>query len=411
MAGGRIVPQAVARPASNSLRMSYRIQRFGSLAELPPRYAGLQAQLAQAGLFGDAAWYALLLQQVFSLGDRLVVFGVEDADSGRPLLLAPLRSSRQDAGVPGARVLGSISHPENYAAAAFAFDDAPAAPGAATALFQSWRAGVADFDGRPVDVVRLWPMALDGGLDERLFTALQAAGYRVQPYANSYNRFETTRGLDHAQYFAQRSANLRYSVRRRRRALEKTGALEFTLVCGTEGLDRAMADYHAVARASWKAPQTMESTDMRALMRLAAERGCLRLGVLRLHGAPVAAQFWVVAGGVAHCARLAYVEAAKKLAPGVVLTDLMIAQVLDHDRVERIDFGFGREDYKGGWMKEAQLYVGLMAFNPGTWRGRWQALKHIGGQPVKRALRAALVTLRLRKPAQETGPAPGHPDD
>lgn len=378
--------------------MSFNIRRFDGFAALPPDYDALRAQLASAGLFGDPAWFELLMTQVFDLGDRLCLYGVEPAAGGAPLLLAPLRASRHDGAMPGAQVVGSISHPENFAEAAFAFAPGCSQPEAvAAALFRALRAGGPETDGRPVDVIRLWPLALDGELGNQLFAALQDAGYWVQAYANSHNQYEDTAGLDHAAYFEQRSANLRYSVRRRRRALEKTGALERVLVREPDGLEAALPDYVAVSQASWKTPVSMHSTDMLALMRLSAQRGILRLGLLRVDGVAAAVQFWLVSGGTAHCVRLAYDEAFKKQAVGVVLTDFMIAQVLDGDRAQRIDFGYGDDEYKSGWMKQQRLYFGLLAFNRRSPRGWGQALRHLGGRPLKRALKALLQRLGLRR--------------
>lgn len=373
--------------------MRFRVRRFEDLDSLPAAWSGLRRQLAAVGLFGDPAWFELLMRGVFDAADRWAVYTVEDAASGRPLLLTPLRHGRHDAAARGAWVIGSMSHPENYAEAGFAFDPALDRPeDAAAALFLQLRRGDPGLGGIRFDLIRLWPMTDHSELGDILKLALLQAGFRFQVYANSFNRYETTTGLRYDDYFARRSANLRYSARRRRRALEKTGGLALDLVRGGDGLERAIADYISVAGASWKAPSSMMSEDILMAIRLAATRGALRLGLLRLHGKAVAAQFWIVSAGIAHCARLAYDEAHKAAAPGVVLTDFMIAHLLDVDQVDAIDFGVGAEDYKRGWMKEDRYYFGLLAFNPDTWRGRWHALRHIGGQPVKRWLVAVRDT-------------------
>src|SRR5574343_49713 len=250
----------------------------------------------------------------------------------------------------------------------------------------------------PVDLLRLWPVDIASDDGRRLYRALRKAGFWTQVYANSYNRYEDTAGLGYDAYFAQRSANLRYSVRRRQRALEKAGQLELRLYTGTDGLDEAIDDYSAVSLGSWKESESMMSEDMLALIRLTAANGCMRLGILRFDGIPAAAQFWIVAGGVGHCSRLAYHEDFKQQAVGVVLTNFMISHVLEDDHVDRIDFGYGEEDYKGGWMKDARDYFGFLAFNPSTRWGLRHGLKNILGRPVKRLVKAVLVMLRLRQP-------------
>lgn len=371
------------------------IRCFGGFDALPPAYDGLRAQLAQRGLFGEPAWFALLLRHGFDAADRMRLLAVEDGADDRPLLLAVLRSTRRDHAVPGASVLAALSHPENYAFAPLVFDPALAEPErAATALFRALRRGLPVPGEGPPDVLRLAPIEAGSAQAEILQRSLRAAGWPAQPYANSQNFFEPTAGLGHAEYFGERSANLRYSVRRRRRALERSAALEFVLVRDEQGLEPALADFVAVGRASWKEPKMIASIETLAMIRLAASRGVLRLGVLRLDGVAAAAQFWIVAGGTGHCLRLAHDERLRKQAVGVVLTDFMIGQLLDADHVDAIDYGYGSDEYKAGWMKHSRVFIGVMAFNPDSWRGRWHALRHLGGQPVKRWARALLAPAR-----------------
>ncbi len=379
------------------------IRCFGGFDELPDAYDPLRAQLARRGLFGEPAWFALLLLHTFDAADKMRLLAVEDGVDGRPLMLAVMRSTRHDHAVRGGSVLAALSHPENYAPAPFVFDlglDEPER--VATALFRALRRSLLVPGEGPPDVLRLAPLEFDSALEAVLLRSLRAAGWPAQAYANSQNFFEPTAGVSHAEYFAQRSANLRYSVRRRRRALERSGALEFVLVRDEQGLDSALADFVAVGRASWKEPKMIASIETIAMIRLAASRGVLRLGVLRLNGEAAAAQFWIVAAGTGHCLRLAYDERFRKQAVGVVLTDFMIGQMLDADQVEAIDYGYGSDEYKEGWMKRTRLFIGVMAFNLGTWRGRWQALRHLGGRPAKRWARAMLAPARpLLRPLRE----------
>ncbi|WP_446809575.1 GNAT family N-acetyltransferase [Methylomonas sp. 2BW1-5-20] len=368
----------------------YFIQRYTGFDELPNRYAPLLESAGQAGLFFEADWFALLMRHIFHRHEKLHIYAVEEAGTGLPLLLAPLRYSNTDGAIRGARVAASASHPENYAETALIFaPDMERSSEVLAALFRTLKSGTQAVAER-TDIIRLWPLAEDSGLAEAVDAALRDAGFWVQRYANSYNRFEATAGLDYETYFAQRSANLRYNVRRRQRALEKSGQLELLLYTEPAELETAMADYVAVTLGSWKKPSTMMSDDIRELIILAAAKGCLRLGVLRFDGVAAAVQLWIVTGGVAHCARLAYQEAHKHLAVGVVLTNFMIAHVLDRDRVRKIDFGFGDEDYKSGWMKDVHHYSGVMAFNPATRAGSYQAAKHILGRSLKRRVKQVL---------------------
>lgn len=371
------------------------IRHFDRFDALPEAYAGLRAVLGRQGLFGDPAWFDLLLRHHFEGRDRLCLLAAEDARDGRPLLLAPMRLTRHDSAAPGALVLASIHHNENYAPAAFAIGDSVEQP---VRLLEQWFRRLRQHglppDGEPPDLVRLMPLEAGSALGDMLLEGLRGAGWPVQAFKNSFNRYEDTAGLDHEAYFAGRSANLRYSVRRRRRALEKAGGLELSVVRDEAQLEQALLDYLQVTHASWKNPRTMADPALLAMIRLAAAHGCLRLGLLRLNGEPAATQFWMACGGVGYCVRLAYDRRFAKQAVGIVLTDHMIGQLLDVDHVERLDFGYGGEDSKTPWMGQSRVFVGMLAFNTRRWVGRWQALRHLGGRPVKHALKAVRDRLR-----------------
>ncbi len=385
----------------------YKIQCFDSFAELPSAHRALVDKARRDNYFLDPAWFAHLMQHVYEDTHQLRIYALEQDVSGEPLLLLPLRLYHDDYAAFGARTLGSISHPENYATVALIFASEDSDQEALlTHLLRHFRSGSGDSSEPPADVLRLCPLDVGSESGQMLGRALRRAGFWTQIYANSYNRYEDTGGLSYETYFSRRSANLRYSVRRRQRALEKSGRLELMLYRNPEGLDEAIADYTRVALGSWKSAVTMISEETIELIFRTAANGCMRLGILRFDGVPAAAQFWIIADDVAHCSRLAYHESFKQQAVGVVLTNFMITHVLDQDHVNRIDFGFGEEDYKGGWMKDARDYHGFMAFNTSTRYGLLHGMKNIIGRPAKQAVKAVLKFLHLRNP-KPAAPARG----
>lgn len=385
--------------ASPDVSRAYRVRQFPNFTDLPGSYRTLlDGEIERLGLFREPEWFEYLMRNFFEETDELRLYGLEEADSGRPLLLAPLRYSPSDYAVKKGHVIGSISHPENYTTAALVFDPAVEHPVLVLeALFRHFRAASRDGHPQRFDAIRIWPLELGSALGDTIHQALRGAGFFVQSYANSFNRYEDTTGLSHEAYFAQRSANMRYNVRRRQRALERTGKPELILVTSPADLERSVPDYISVSRASWKPLASMFALETLQLMHLCAVKGYLRLGILRLDGRPAAVQFWIVSGGTAHCARLAHDEAYKKLAVGVVLTNFMIAHVLDHDRVSKLDYGYGPDEYKRGWMKSAREYYGFMAFNPSTRIGRLSAIRHIQGRRVKRLIKRGLGWLGWKR--------------
>jgi CelD/BcsL family acetyltransferase involved in cellulose biosynthesis len=368
------------------MNKTYNIRYFSSFSDLPDAVGELvQGEIDRSGLFRKPEWFEHLMKHFYAEDNEPRLYVVEELASGVPLLFMPLRYTRSDYAANKAKLIGSISHPENYSTAALFFAPSVSQPAEVLeALFSHLRLGGPGEPREPVDVLRIWPVEPDSELADVIYRALERSGFRVQIYANSYNRFEDTAGLSYESYFFRRSANMRYNVRRRQRALEKTGGLELVMVTDPADLERAFAEYMQVSKSSWKTPVTMSSLETLQFMGLCAGNGCLRLGILRLGGHPAAAQFWIVNRGEAHCSRLAYDEAYKKQAVGVVLTNFMIAQVLDRDRVGRIDFGLGPDEYKRGWMNDSRHYFGFMAFNPSTPLGRLYGFRHIYGSRAKR---------------------------
>ncbi len=369
--------------------MRYRINSFLSYSELPESYAPLLEQAAEKGFFHCQPWFEFLMERDWK-DTELRLYAVEDA-TGRPLLLAPLRLTEIDAAVPYAKTLASIGFMENFSVMCLLFNPSIEDDHCQvlSAMFKALRHPEKGRNPPAIDVLRLWPVETNSELAELVGKALVNSGFWVQSYDNSFNRFESVVGLSFDEYFAKRSSNQRYNVRRRQRSLENAGTLEINIYtddCLPEELQGGIDDYILGTVESWKPPETMVSRSMLDLIRLAARERCMRLGVLKLDGRPVAGQFWVVSNGIAHCMRLAYHEGYRKWAPGVVLTSHMLSHVLDQDHVDQIDFGFGEEDYKGKWMKDSRHYLGFMAFNPRTPRGIFFATKHIVGQQVKRLL-------------------------
>jgi CelD/BcsL family acetyltransferase involved in cellulose biosynthesis len=79
-------------------------------------------------------------------------------------------------------------------------------------------------------------------------------------------------------------------------------------------------------------------------------KGCLRLGLARLDGAVIAAQFWTVNSAIAYIHKLAHREEYRDLSPGTILSEALFRHVIDVDQVTKFDFGTGNDPYKADWM-------------------------------------------------------------
>lgn len=232
-------------------------------------------------------------------------------------------------------------------------------------------------------VVQLQPLDSEGAFIRGISLGLNAAGYWVDRYFCFGNWYLQVAGRGFDEYFAGLPSALRHSVERGRRRLAREGAFELSIqIADDEGLTEAIAAFEQVYRQSWK--QAEPCVDfMPKLIRTAATEGWLRLGVLRLHGMPVAAQLWLVKEGKANIYKLAYVQGYERFSPGSVLTAALMQHALDVDHVSEVDYLTGDDAYKRDWMSHRRERVGLAAFDPHTLTGLIAAVRHFGGRWFK----------------------------
>lgn len=215
--------------------------------------------------------------------------------------------------------------------------------------------------------VRLDTMDAHAAWTAPLAAGLRRAGLRVLPFDHVGNWHCDLAGGGWPAYVASRPGALREAIRRRGRRLKQLGAV-LDIVSGGDGLEAAIAAFEAVYARSWKDPEPSPLFNAN-LMRQCAVDGSLRLGILRLGGASLAAQFWVVHAGTAFVLKLAHDEAQKALSPGTVLTAFMIERLIEHDHVRSLDFGRGDDPYKQLWTDSRRQRIGWVLANPRTAQG------------------------------------------
>ena len=227
--------------------------------------------------------------------------------------------------------------------------------------------------------LRFTPVPTSDGSAERLQRALKQAGWQVAVDATSQNHWVDRQGRNFDDWWAARPGVLRSTVKRK----AKKGAVALSIT--DQFSDSDWDDFEAVYRQSWK-PAESHPDFLRARARMDAEQGSLRLGIARIDGEAVAAQYWVTAGGTAHIQKLSHVAAHDALSPGTLLTHALFHHAFDIDRVDRIDFGTGDDGYKRDWLEDAAPLVTISA---------WDAAQ-LGAWPSWARDRLSRVAARLR---------------
>lgn len=211
-----------------------------------------------------------------------------------------------------------------------------------------------------------------------LLQGLRSAGLRALRFDHFGNWFLPVAGLTWPDYLAGRPGALRSAIGRKTRRLMNLGAA-LTLTSSAEGVSSAIGAYEKIYARSWKEPESFPEFNA-ALMRSCAAEGTLRLGVLALDGEPIAAQVWVVHAGWAGVLKLAHDEAYRALAPGTVLSGLIIRHLLERDRVTELDFGRGDDGYKRLWTGQRRQRSGVLLADPWRLGGGLVIARHCAGK-------------------------------
>jgi hypothetical protein len=214
----------------------------------------------------------------------------------------------------------------------------------------------------PVSSLRLAPVAEHDANLQGLQQAMEASGFFCHRYFKFYNWTHRTQGETFVDYMAARPGRVRSTVTRKARKLEREHGYRIRL-CTGDDLQQALAEYHAVYNASWKAKELFGEFVEGLATRL-ANQGWLRLAILYIGEQPAAAQFWFVAQGKASIFKLAYDEAWRRYSPGSILISYLMEHVIDIDKVQEIDFLTGNDAYKMDWMSERRVRWGLYFGKP-----------------------------------------------
>ena len=234
---------------------------------------------------------------------------------------------------------------------------------------------------RGTPAYRFWPMDPHAREFQLLRDSLRLAGLRPHDYFAFGNWYLRVDG-DWQTYLKNRSGQLRSTIKRMtKRLAAENGRLE--IIREEADVERGIAAYEAVYRASWKVPEPYVEF-IPSLIRLCARRGWLRLGLAWIGDQPIAAQLWIVHAGRANIYKVAYDEAFKAIAPGTLVTALLLEEAIERDCVGEVDYLIGDDAYKKTWMSHRRERFGLVAYDPATPRGLFGLLRQAVGNAWRR---------------------------
>ena len=359
------------------------VAKYRALGDLPGCYTALFREAGQSKFFVSLPWFKNFERTVVGAEEHLWLLGAQDSDvSDAPVGLLPLWK-REAKGLFSPRVIQGLS---NYYSPYLFPLIRPTDRVSLQDIVGQWAAEIRSNSGG-YDKLELRP--LDPSLPSfgELVSALERVGFVVQTYFYFGNWYLDVQNRSFEQYVASLGSTLRKNIPYQTRRLQRTYRTDIVLVTGKTGLDRALDDYEKVYRLSWRDREEYPGF-IRGLAHMAADEGGLRLAVLYADEVPIAAQFWIVYGGVASIYKICYDERFAKFSVGTVLTSHVMRHVLDVDKVTQVDYLSGDDSYKRDWMSHRREFWGILAFNPRTIRGLLQIGRHVGGRWASRFVRS-----------------------
>ena len=179
-------------------------------------------------------------------------------------------------------------------------------------------------------------------------------------------------------YEQRLSRNRRKSVRRSLRRLEETGTVSLHVEDGSSGLDSLLEEAFRLEASGWKGrrgtaissrPETRRFyTD---IARWAAEKGWLRLALLRLDGTPMAFDLSLERGSVRYSLKAGFDAEFARFGPGAVLLHQLLREAHSAG-IERFELLGPEDEFKLDWADNTSERAWLHASAPST-AGRIEA--------------------------------------
>lgn len=355
------------------------VQRYEGIEDISESCRQLFERSGRENVFLSLEWFRNFIATVVQKEDRVRIYAVgRESDSNHVMGAVVLWLQPRKAGFLSPYILQGLS---NYYTAYFG----PVWQGKEEDIdeFAAALVGALLEDRREWEVLDLRPLDPESPIFQGLLKALRRKGIPTQTHSCFGNWYLPVKGTTFDQYVEGLSKVLRKNIPYQTRRLERSFRVEIKLSTGDESLESLLQDYEVVYNSSWRSGEAYPEF-VRGLARLAARERWLRLSVLYADGVPIAAQFWMVQGGVGAIYKVCYDERYAKYSVGTVLTAYMMRRAIEIDKVELIDYLSGDDVYKKDWMSHRRERWGILAFNPASVRGVCQAVVHIGGRLAKR---------------------------
>jgi Acetyltransferase (GNAT) domain len=199
--------------------------------------------------------------------------------------------------------------------------------------------------------------------NQALELSLQKHGFALNLFQQYENWCHLIDNEDYFSYFEHRPSQLKNTLRRKKKKLERDYNYQIKLYPRDEfAIAEVISSYDRVYSTSWKKEEPFPRFTP-GLIQLSAQLGILILGILYIGGQPAAAQLWLRLPERFVIYKLAYNQQFDQLSVGTVLSDAIFEYAYSVNSQAEIDYGVGGESYKKQWMSTVRYIHGLEGFN------------------------------------------------
>jgi CelD/BcsL family acetyltransferase involved in cellulose biosynthesis len=336
-----------------------RVTTLDAYEALAPAWNKLVSEGGQRSPFLTHEWFSCCWRAV-GPERRPEILVVED--SGMPVAFVPLVRRRERLrGLP-VRTLGFLTAPDTPVADIVGSP----MPGVLGWIFDYLRCR------RDWDVLRLEKLAANSptldALEQGTFRGFQwrRAGVLASPYLALTGGWES--------FYAAKSPRFKKTLRNNQNRLKRMGQVAVEEHRSVDSTSPLFAEIVELTARSWKGERRLAIATMprmreffTELTQRASARGWLAVWILRLDGRPIAMEYHIVAGGVAHALRADFDLAFEELSPGSALNHAIAQALFARGDLHEYDMGPGLNPYKLRWATGLRETVTLTAFRPAAY--------------------------------------------
>lgn len=353
---------------------------YNSFSELPDHYHELFDRNFDNNFYSSCDWFKTLYEATTEAGTQLLIFGVEEQNKALGIMFMTQTRKRQ--GLFMIKKLSSLTNIYSVTYAPLLNCEEKTELEILQKIIKKIRVHTQKWN-----IITFRNIDKSSSLFNKLCELLNNSNYSVHTFFCHKNWYEYTKNTDFDTYLSKRKSKMKSNHRRRLKKISNDlGKPEFQLYSKFDNIEYAIKEFNNIYALSWKG-QEKHPEFIEKIIRMAAAKNILRLGLYSANGRTLAAKITFATKTCGHMYKTAYDPKYRKYGAGTAINMFMIEHLLNVDKVELLDFGIGNETYKSDFMETSKERWGITAYNKNTIPGYLYGLYYEARQFAKKCYR------------------------